>query len=100
MVWKRQRGSKKRVGGYGCVSERERETCWYKSSLSHSRSHISCVFFGGGCECARVIKRQEECVFVPLHYRGLITPQDASAAAGDLSAGGTLLLRERGFFSL
>lgn len=47
-----------------------------------------------------MIKRQEECVFVPLHYRGLITPQDASAAAGDLSAGGTLLLRERGFFSL
>ncbi len=98
MVWKRQPGSKKKVGGYGvCVGERE--TCWYKSSLSHSRSHISCVFFGG-CGCARVFKRQEECVFVLLHYRGLITPQDAAAASGDLSAGGTLLLRESGFFSL
>lgn len=48
--------------------------------------------------CARVCLKDKRSV--PLQYRGPISPQDASAACGGLSAGGTLLSRERGFFSL
>lgn len=50
--------------------------------------------------CVCVFKSHEERVTVPLLCRGLITPQDASAASGGLSAGGSLLYRERGFFRL
>lgn len=79
----------------------ERETCWYKSSPSLTCTPISPVSFFGGCVCEGV----------PVHFlkrtRGVCvclwtdnSSQDASAAGGDLGAGGTLLLGERGFFGL
>lgn len=64
------------------------------------------VFFGDLCVCARVYvcvcasERQEECVFEPLQYRGLITSQDASASGVDLSVGGPLLSRELKLFGI
>lgn len=68
-------------------------THWYKSYLSHALPYILCVLAGVQlCVCM--------CVFVPLHCRGLIIPQDASAAGRGLSAGGTLLPRECGFFGV
>lgn len=90
-------GVKKRVGGY--VLERERLVGIKAPSLTHTP--ISPVYFlGGESVCLCVCFKDKECVLVPLQYRGLITAQDASAASGDLSAGGTLLSWECGFFSL
>lgn len=54
MVWKRQRGSKKRVGGYGCVSERERERLVGIKAPSLTRAPISPVYFLGGVASVRV----------------------------------------------
>lgn len=81
----------------------ESEGCWYKSSPSPicDPSPFFCVFFKVVQACVSVYsKQQKECVLVTLRCRGLITPQDGSAASGDLSGGGTLLPRKCGFLSL
>lgn len=93
MLCKTQWGSKV-VGGWVCtgVCQRESLVGIKAPSLTHASTSPVCFFFEWlGCVC----------VFVePLQYRGLITPQDASAASGGLRAGGTLFTRECGFFSV
>lgn len=79
--------------------------CWRERLVgikapSLIRTPISPVSFFGGV-CVRVClcifwKGREECVCLWTDN----SSQDASAAGGDLGAGGTLLLGERGFFSL
>lgn len=65
----RELKKKKEWVGTG-VCYRERGTCWYKSSLSHAHSHISCVFLcvGGFHSRVSVFKRQTVC-FKPLQLQ-------------------------------
>lgn len=74
-------------------------------SLSFTSTSPPCVcacfffFLISGVACVFVWERQE-CAFVLLRHRGLVSPHNASAATVDLGAGGTLLPGQRGFICL